>query len=81
MTAMEKAVKIEPRCVFAGGAPLPNVRVLLVYEDTVKVVVIVDCREFYAFAYKGDAKEFIRERFGIAEFQIRPCGRPPTPSP
>ena len=78
MTAMEKAVKIEPRCVFVGGAPLPNIHVLLVYEDILRVIVIVDCREFYGFAFKRDAKEFIRERFGIAEFQIQPCDRSPS---
>ena len=84
MTAMnekldaEKYVKIEPRCVFVDGKPLPNVRILLLREDILRVIVIVDCKEFYGFAYKSDAREFIRERFGVAEFEIRPCDRPPT---
>jgi hypothetical protein len=83
MTAMdaEKYVKLEPRCVFVDNKPLPNVRILLVYEDIVKVIVAIDCREFYGFSYKRDAKEFIRERFGIAEFQIEPCNRRPARNP
>jgi hypothetical protein len=82
MTAMdaEKYVKLEPRCVFVNGKPLPNVRILLVYEDIIKVIVAIDCKEFYGFSYKRDAKEFIRE-FGVAEFQIGPCNRRPARNP
>ncbi|MFP3200458.1 MAG: hypothetical protein RXR06_11355 [Thermoproteus sp.] len=77
----EKYVKMEPRCVFTNGEPLPNVHILLVYEDIVRVIVIVNCNEFYGFSYKRDAKEFIRERFGVAEFQIQPCNRRPARNP
>jgi len=87
MTAMdaENYVKFEPRCVFINGKPLPNVRILLVYEDILRVIVAIDCREFYGFSYKRDAKEFIkeflREKFGVAEFQIQPCNRRPARNP
>jgi hypothetical protein len=83
MTAMdaENYVKFEPRCVFVDNKPLPNVRILFVYEDIIRVIVIVNCTEVFGFTYKHDAKRFIMERFGVAEFQIQPCDRPPARNP
>jgi hypothetical protein len=82
MTAMvESYMRFEPRCVFVDNKPLPNIRILLVYEDIIRVIVIVNCNQFFGFAYKRDAKEFIRERFGVAEFQIQPCNRRPARKP
>jgi hypothetical protein len=69
----EKYVKIKPRCVYVDGKPLQDVRILLVHEEIVRVIVIVRCKEFYAFHLKSDAKEFIKRRFGLEQFQIQPC--------
>jgi hypothetical protein len=33
--------------------------------------VIVGCREFYAFLFKRDAKEYIRRRFGLEHFEVQ----------
>ena len=77
MTAMSVSdveyTTLKPRCVYVGKDVLPNVRILLVHEDIVRVIVIIDCREFYAFAYKSDAKEFIKRRFGLEHFEIQEC--------
>ncbi len=69
----EKYVKIMPRCVYVDNKPLQDVRILLVYEEIVRVIVIVGCREFYAFLFKSDVKKFIRRRFGLEQFEIRKC--------
>ena len=69
----EKYVKLKPRCVYGpDGKPLQGVYILLVYEERVRVIVIVG-KEFYAYLFKNDAKEFIRRRFGLEQFQIRRC--------
>jgi len=68
-----KYVKIKPRCVYVDNRPLQDVHILLVYEEIVRVIVIVGCKEVYAFHLKSDAKEFIKRRFGVEQFQIRPC--------
>jgi hypothetical protein len=68
----EKYVKLKPRCVYVDGKPLQGVYILLVYEELVRVIVIVG-KEFYAFHLKSDAKEFIRRRFGLEQFQIQRC--------
>ncbi len=76
MTAMISNVEyttLKPRCVYVGKDVLPNVRILLVHEDIVRIIVIIDCREFYGFHLKSDAKEFIRQRFGLEQFEIREC--------
>ncbi len=76
MTAMISDVEyitLKPRCVYVGNDVLPNVRILLVHEDIVKVIVIIDCREFYAFAFKSDAREYIRRRFGLEQFEVEEC--------
>ena len=69
----KKYMKFMPRCVYVGNRPLQDVRILLVYEEIVRVIVIVGCNEFYAFLFKRDAKEFIRRRFGLEQFEVRPC--------
>jgi hypothetical protein len=77
MTAMNVSdveyTTLKPRCVYVDGKPLQDVRILLVYEEIVRVVVIVGCREFYAFAFKSDAREYIRRRFGLEQFEVEEC--------
>ncbi len=76
MTAMISDVEyttLKPRCVYVDGKQLQDVRILLVYEEIMRVIVIVGCKEFYAFAYKSDAKEFIKRRFGLEQFEVREC--------
>jgi hypothetical protein len=70
---MTEHVEIRPRCVYVDGKPLQGVRILLVHEDIIRVVVIIGCEEFYAFHLKSDAKEFIKKKVGIEDFEIRPC--------
>jgi hypothetical protein len=62
-------VKFRARCVDG----LPNVKILLVSEEILRVIVIEDCKKFYGFASKRDAKEFIRKKYGI-EPNIQKCG-------
>jgi len=69
----KKYMKLQPRCVYVDNRPLQDVRILLVYEEIVRVIVIVGCREFYAFLFKSDAKKFIKRRFGLGLFEVRPC--------
>ncbi len=77
MTAMSVSdveyITLKPRCVYVDGKPLQDVRILLVYEEIVRVIVIVGCREFYAFHLKSDAKEFIKRRFGLEQFEVEEC--------
>ncbi len=73
MTADVEYMTLKPRCVYVGKDVLPNVRILLVHEDIVKVIVIIDCKEFYAFAFKSDAREYIRRRFGLEQFEVEEC--------
>ena len=75
----DKYIRIKPRCVYAGNRPL-DIHVLLVHEEIVRVIVIVGCREFYAFLSKSDAKEFIKRRFGVEQLQIQPCDYPRFPA-
>jgi hypothetical protein len=69
----KRYMKIKPRCVYVDGKPLQDVYILLVYEDIVRVIVIVSCKEFYAFLFKKDTKEYIRRRFGLEQFEVRRC--------
>ncbi len=69
----KRKVKIEPRCVYGpDGKPLQDVYILLVYGYIVRVIVIVG-KEFYVFLFESDAKEFIRRRFGLDQFEVRHC--------
>jgi hypothetical protein len=69
----KKYMKFTPRCVYVDNRPLDDVRILLVYDEIVRVIVIVGCREFYAFLFKRDVKEFIKRRFGLEQFEVRRC--------
>jgi putative heme iron utilization protein len=77
MTAMNVSdveyTTLKPRCVYVDGKPLQDVRILLVHEEIVRVIVIVGCREFYAFHLKSDAREYIRRRFGLEQFEVEEC--------
>jgi hypothetical protein len=69
----KRYMKFMPRCVYVDNRPLQDVRILLVYEEIVRVIVIVGCKEFYAFLFKRDAKEYLRRRFGLEQFEVRRC--------
>ncbi len=77
MTAMSVSdveyTTLKPRCVYVDGKPLQDVRILLVYEEIVRVIVIVGCKEFYGFHLKSDAKEYIKRRFGLEQFEVEEC--------
>jgi hypothetical protein len=62
------------RCVYVDGKPLPGVKILLLRESIARVVVIIGC-DYYIFAFKEEAKEFIRQRLGVENFEIRSCPR------
>ena len=47
------------RCVYVDGKPLPRVKILLLRESIARVVVIIDC-DFHTFAFKEEAREFLR---------------------
>jgi len=68
---MEK-VKLHPKCVYVGGKPLP-IKILIVKEEITRIIVIVDCKEFYGFSFKEDVKEFIKKTFGVEHFEIQDC--------
>jgi hypothetical protein len=61
------------RCVYVDGKPLPRVKILLLREGIARVVVIIDC-DFHTFAFKEEAREFLRQKLGT-DFEIRPCPR------
>ncbi len=71
MTSMEEC---RLRCVYVDGKPLPKVKILLLRESLARVVVIIDC-DFHVFAFKEEAKEFLRQKLGIENFEIRSCPR------
>jgi hypothetical protein len=71
MTSMEGC---RLRCVYIDGKPLPRVLILLLRESIAKVVVIVDC-DFHVFAFKEEAKESLRQKLGIENFEVKPCPR------
>jgi hypothetical protein len=37
--------------------------------------VVVDCCDFYVFAFKEEAKEFLQQKFNIENFEVKPCPR------
>jgi len=71
MTSMEEC---RLRCVYVDGRPLPRVKILLLRESIARVVVIVDC-DFHVFAFKEEAREYLRQKLGIENFEIGPCPR------
>ncbi len=60
------------RCVYVGGRPLPGVKVLLLRGCLDRVVVVLG-NEYYAFAFKEEAEEFLRQKLGIDNFEVKPC--------
>ncbi len=61
------------RCIYAGGMPLPDVKVLLLRECRLARVVVVLGSEHYAFAFKEEAEELLRQKLGIDNFEVKPC--------
>jgi hypothetical protein len=72
MTSMKEC---RVRCVYVDGKPLPFVRILLLNESIARVVVIVNCCDFYTFTFKEEAKEFLQQKLGIENFEVKPCPR------
>jgi len=62
------------RCVYVDGKHLPRVKILLLGESLARVVVIMGC-DFQTFAFKEEAREYLRQKLGIENFEIRPCPR------
>jgi hypothetical protein len=60
------------RCVYVDGKPLPGVYVALLREGFARVMLIIGY-EYYTFAFKEEAEEYLRRRFGIENFQVLPC--------
>jgi hypothetical protein len=72
MTSMEKC---RVRCVYVDGKPLPGVKILLLNESVARVVVVINCCDFHVFAFKEEAKEFLKQKFNIENFEVKPCPR------
>jgi len=60
------------RCIYVDGEPPPRALILLPREPLAKVVIVVGC-EVYSFAFKEEAKEFLRQRLKLKDFEMRPC--------
>ena len=61
------------KCVYAGGKPLPGVKVLLLRECRLaRAVVVVGC-EYYAFAFRDEAEEFLKRMLGVEGVELGPC--------
>ncbi len=61
------------RCVYVGGRPLPGVKVLLLRECRLaRAVVVLGC-EYYAFAFREEAEEFLKRKLGVERFEVGPC--------
>ena len=65
----KRYVKFIPRCVYVDDKPLEDVRILLVNEEIVRVIVIVSCKEFYAFAFKKRRRKVYKETVRRRAFQ------------
>jgi hypothetical protein len=61
------------RCVYAGGRPLPGVKVLLLRECRLARAVVVIGGEYYAFALKEEALEFLKQKLGVENVEVGPC--------
>jgi hypothetical protein len=59
-------------CVYIDGRPLPDVRVILLRKCRLARVVVVVGSGYYAFAFREEAEEFLRQKLG-AGFEVRPC--------
>jgi hypothetical protein len=60
------------RCIYVDGKPQPRVFVLLSPHELAKVVIVMNCM-VYAFAFKEEAKEFLRQVLRLENFEIGPC--------
>ena len=72
MTEVE-FLELRPRCVYAGGQPVAGVFVILLPCEAARYVVVLR-GEFYAFSFKEDVLEFLRERIG-REVEVGPCAQ------
>jgi len=59
------------RCIYINNKPLP-VRVLLIRGCNLARVVVILGNDYYVFAFKEEAKEFLKQKLG-ENFEIRPC--------
>jgi hypothetical protein len=60
------------RCVYAGGRPLPGVYVMPLRGEAAFAAVIIG-HEYHIFAFREELKEFLKQRLGVEDFEIRPC--------
>jgi len=60
-------------CVYAGGRPLPGVKVLLLRECRLARAVVVVGGEYCAFALRDEAEEFLRRKLGVEDVEVGPC--------
>jgi hypothetical protein len=65
-------LQLRPRCAFSGGQRVDGVYVIPLPCEVARYLVIYR-GEFYAFSFKEDVLEFLRERLGTETVEIRPC--------
>jgi len=70
VTEVER-VRLKPRCVHAGGQRVDDVYVIPLPCEWARYLVVYR-GEYYAFSFKEDVIEFLRERLG-QEVEVRPC--------
>ena len=61
------------KCVYVGGRPLPGVKVLLLRECRLARVVVVIGGEYYAFTFRDEAEELLKQKLGVGRFEVGPC--------
>jgi hypothetical protein len=61
------------RCIYIDNKPLPNVKVLLIRGSSLARVVVIIDNDYYVFTFKEEALEYLRQRLGVEDFEIRPC--------
>jgi hypothetical protein len=61
------------RCIYIDNKPLPNAKVLLIRGSSLARVVVIIGNDYYVFAFKEEAKEFLKEKLGVEKFEIRTC--------
>ncbi len=72
MTTFMNTQKCRVKCVYVNGEPQPRVFILLPREPLAKVVVIIECKAYF-FAFKEEAKEFLKQQLKLKDFEIGPC--------
>jgi len=60
------------RCIYVDGEPQPQVFMLLPRKPHAKIVIVMNC-EVHVFAFKEEAREFLRQRLNLKDFEIGPC--------